>query len=355
MEIMHVIARMNVGGTAHYVGELVERIPESVLATGMVQDSEVEDLRVASLGIIRIPHLGRRISIYNDIRAWIEIRSVIRKHRPKIVHTHTFKAGLLGRLVGGPHKRIHTFHGHLFDDNSFSRTQKRIIKFLESFLAKRTHVLISVGENVGVEIRKMGIGVNARWTSIAPGVMPLKKIEQQEARRILDLDGDSVIVGWMARMTEVKNPFMFIEIARRFPNVVFVMAGGGNLTEEVRNEAPANVKVLGWAKPAIFWSAIDVAISTSFNEGMPIALIEAQLEGKPIIATNVGSTSEVVVDKVSGIIVENSIESFENAISTLLKSTSMRENMGIAARLNAEKQFRMEKMVQAHQHVYLSL
>jgi len=355
MDILHVIARMNVGGTAHYVGELVERIPKSSLATGYVQGFEAEDQRVASLAILRIPHLGRRISFYNDIRAWFELRRTIRKYRPKIVHTHTFKAGLLGRLVGGSHKRVHTFHGHLFDDNSFNHNQKRILKILEKFLAKRTDVLISVGKKVGVEIREMGIGEDIRWISIAPGVDPLEQIEQQEARKMLGLNGNSIIVGWMARMTDVKNPFMFIEVARRFPHIVFVMAGSGDLIEQVQKQAPVNLKILGWVNPAIFWSAINLAISTSFNEGMPIALIEAQLAGIPVVTTDVGSTSEVIVDKVTGIIVENSIESFEKAIAYLLNSNSKRENMGIAARINAENNFNIEKMIEAHRRVYLSL
>ena len=137
-KVLHVIARMNVGGTARYVGDLVANIPGSALATGYVQGAEIEDPIVDNLETFRIPHLGRRISLLSDLRAWIELRRLVRDLRPEVVHTHTFKAGLVGRLVGGNHKRIHTFHGHLFGDQSFSPFEKRLITSVERFLARRT-------------------------------------------------------------------------------------------------------------------------------------------------------------------------------------------------------------------------
>ena len=125
--VLHVVARMNVGGTARYISELVTNIPNSKLATGFVQGSEVEDPSISKLPIVRINHLGRKISPLSDYKAWRELRKIIKEHKPAIVHTHTFKAGLIGRLIGGSHIRIHTFHGHLFYDNSFSKLEKKII------------------------------------------------------------------------------------------------------------------------------------------------------------------------------------------------------------------------------------
>ena len=107
--ILHVIARMNVGGTARYLDVLVRGIEGSVLATGYVQGDEIEDDCVKNLPIIRIPHMGRKISIFNDIRAFLELKRIVNDVKPDILHTHTFKAGLIGRLISGNHKRIHTF------------------------------------------------------------------------------------------------------------------------------------------------------------------------------------------------------------------------------------------------------
>ena len=283
IKVLHVIARMNVGGTARYVGDLVQNIPNSALATGYVQGSEIEDPVVININPYRIPHMGRAISPLNDFKAWLELRKLINEIKPEIVHTHTFKAGLLGRLIGGNHKRVHTFHGHLFDDQSFSSIEKGIITLSERYLANRTDVLISVGERVGQDLRASGIGPNKKWVSIAPGVEALPSFDKAEARKILGIKADVFLVGWMARMTGVKNPLLALDVARQMPDVQFVMAGGGDLLELVAKSAPANVAVIGWTDASLIWSAVDCALSTSDNEGMPIALIEAQLAGLPAV------------------------------------------------------------------------
>ena len=308
IKVLHVIARMNVGGTARYVGELVEKIPDSSLATGYVQGLEVEDPSVQALPVIRVPHMGRKISPFKDFQAWFELRKIIDEQKPAIVHTHTFKAGLIGRLVGGPHRRVHTFHGHLFDDQSFSGLEKKVITFAEKFLANRTDLLISVGNKVGIE-----------------------------------------------RVTEVKNPFLLIEVAKRLPSIDFVMAGGGNLLEQVKARAPKNLSVIGWADASVFWSAVDCAISTSDNEGMPVALIEAQRAGIPVIATDVGSNSEVIENGVTGIVTTKDLEMLVSAVQRLAGNASMRAAMGDAARTRALKEFNMENMINAHIDAYAKI
>ncbi len=355
IRVLHVIARMNVGGTARYVGELVEQIPESALASGYVQGGEVEDPVIQKLELNRIVHLGRKISPVNDLKAWLELRRLIHEISPEIVHTHTFKAGLIGRLVGGKHRRVHTFHGHLFLDRSFSNFEKNLITFAERYLAKRTDVLISVGEKVGVELRAMGIGPRQKWISISPGVKPLPTIERMKAREILGVASESILVGWMGRMTSVKNPFLLLEVAKLLPETKFVMAGGGDLLEEVRSKAPTNVAVIGWADAATFWSAIDCAISTSYNEGMPIALIEAQLAGIPVVATDVGSISEVVLDGSSGIISHSDAASIAAHLIQLISNGEVFESMSKFARNSTSVRFKPQNMLSKHQRLYQDL
>jgi glycosyltransferase involved in cell wall biosynthesis len=345
MKVLHVIARMNVGGTARYVGDLVAAEPagfEALLATGFVQGSEVEDDYVHGLPVVRIPSMGRAINPIADIRAYIQLKKVIREFKPDIVHSHTFKAGLLARLVPGSHKRVHTFHGHLFDDQSFSRLQKYVITFTERFNAKRTDLLISVGEKVGRELRASRIGNGKQWASVAPGVKPLET---------LPYNGEFV-VGWMARVTSVKNPMLAVEVARLLPSISFVMAGGGDLLDEVRAAAPANLSVIGWTDAAKFWSSVSVALSTSDNEGMPIALIEAQLAGIPVVATDVGSNSEVIASGQTGLIVQKNAAAIAMAISQLATDSQLRARMGAAARERALRIFSPEAMLSAHLQVY---
>lgn len=355
VKVLHVIARMNVGGTSRYVGDLVQNIPGSALATGHVQGQEIEDSIVNHIEIIRIPHLGRRISPVNDFKALIELRRTIRELNPNVVHTHTFKAGLLGRLVSGSHKRIHTFHGHLFDDQSFSKFQIWVITFLEKYLARRTNVLISVGERVGVEIRSAGIGAKQHWLSIPPGVKPLILISQSEARKLLGLDQEGFLVGWLARVTTVKNPRSLIEIARLLPEIQFVMGGGGDLLDEIQFSAPPNLNVLGWVDNVLFWSAIDVAVSTSQNEGMPIAIIEAQMAGKPVVASDAGSVGEVIVHGKSGFVTRSDPIEMSNMICRYSKAWKV-ENLLPAAQIHHTLQkFDFSNFIETHHALYLSL
>ena len=351
-KVLHVIARMNVGGTARYVSELVANISDSKLATGFVQGSEVEDSSVSKLPLIRINHLGRKISPLNDYKAWRELISIVRECKPEIIHTHTFKAGLIGRLVRGPHRHIHTFHGHLFEDNSFSALEKKIITLVEKWLAPRADVLVSVGLNVGKELRKAGIGVGQKWVSVAPGVEALTLSDKSEARKSIGVNETGILVGWMARVTSVKNPKLLLEVASRLPDVNFVMAGGGDLLETIKLNAPRNVKVIGWADAATFWSAVDIAISTSDNEGMPIALIEAQLSGVPVIATNVGSNSEVIEDQVTGLLTSKSVDALVSAIKRFISLPDLIENMGNEGTKRAGNEFSLEKMIQSHVELY---
>ena len=351
-KVLHVIARMNVGGTARYVSELVEAIPNSKLATGFVQGSEVEDPSVSQLPVVRINHLGRKVSLINDMKAWRELRAIVRECKPEIIHTHTFKAGLIGRLVRGKHKHIHTFHGHLFEDNSFSELEKKIITLVEKCLAPRADVLVSVGLNVGKELREAGIGVGQKWVSVAPGVEALTLSDKSEARKSIGVNETGILVGWMARMTSVKNPNLLLQVASRLSEVQFVMAGGGDLLETIKSNAPENVKVIGWADAATFWSAVDIAISTSDNEGMPVALIEAQLAGLPVIATNVGSNSEVIQDEVTGLTASRSVDALVGAVNRFTSLPSLIRTQGDKGRERASKEFSLEKMTRSHADLY---
>ena len=353
-KVLHVIARINVGGTARYVSDLVRHIPDSALATGYVQGNEIEDPVTNELPFVRVHHMGRKISPANDIKAWLELRKIIRDLKPEIVHTHTFKAGLLGRLISGNHKRIHTFHGHLFEDQTFSSFEKFVITHAERSLAKRTDVLISVGERVGVELRTAGIGKHKKWVSIPPGVTPLPKIDKKKARESLGLEPDALLIGWMARVTGVKNPYLLVEVAKQMPDAKFVMAGGGDLLEDTKRIAPSNVQILGWTDASLFWSAVDIALSTSDNEGMPIALIEAQMAGVPVVATDVGSVSEVILNYSTGIIVARDSTNLTEALKLLTSDSSKISEMHSAADKWALSQFSLNSFIQKHLNLYRS-
>jgi glycosyltransferase involved in cell wall biosynthesis len=357
--VLHVIARLNVGGTARYITRLVEELPKHKInvfvATGFVQGSEQEDPSAKKLKVIRIPSLGRQINPIKDHLAHKQLLKVIQDVKPDILHTHTFKAGLIGRTrikdinkaAGKQVKFVHTFHGHLFDDPEFSGPKSMIISSLERRFAKRTDSLVAVGAQVGRELLERKIGQPKQFTNIPPGVDALK-IPKAKPRK-------KITIGWIARVTGVKNPLRALEIAKMFPDAQFLLAGGGDLLEQVKSQAPRNTKVLGWTDAPKLFAASDIILSTSENEGMPIALIEAQLASKPVVATNVGGVAEVVINGKTGFITGKNTEELAKALQKLINSKALRTTQGRAAKAHATKAFCVEQMIKAHVSLYKKL
>ena len=356
MRVLHVIARLNVGGTARYITRLAEELPkhkiETFVATGFVQGSEHEDPSAKKLKVIRIPSLGRQINPIKDHFAFKQLLEVVREVKPDILHTHTFKAGYIGRIktqeinksAGKRVKFVHTFHGHLFDDPEFSGLKSLIITSFERRFAMRTDAIVTVGAQVAKELLERRIGKLKQFTNIPPGVEPIK-IPKAKPRT-------KVTIGWIARVTGVKNPLRALDIAKLFPDAQFLIAGGGDMLEQVKAQAPRNTKVLGWTDAAKLFADSDIILSTSENEGMPIALIEAQLASKPVVATNVGGVAEVVINNKTGFVTQKNTEDLAKALEKLINSKALRTAQGKAAKAHATKAFSVEKMIKAHISLY---
>jgi glycosyltransferase involved in cell wall biosynthesis len=251
---------------------------------------------------------------------------------------------------------VHTFHGHLLDDPEFSGFKSTVIIAIERMLAKKSAKLVTVGEIVGQELLQHHIGIKEQYTSIAPGVVALKITPRTEAMGNLGLvDNGQPIIGWIARVTGVKNPMRALDVARAIPNAQFVIAGGGDLLEDVKAAAPANVSVIGWAQAEDLFGASDIILSTSENEGMPVALIEAQLAGKPVVATDVGSVSEVIANHETGLVTNKNPQSLTTAVNTLLADTAKRKAMGTLAASRAQSLFSVDRMINAHIALYRSI
>jgi len=359
MRVLHVIARLNVGGTARYITRLAEELPkhkiETFVATGFVQGSEQEDPSAKNLKVIRIRSLGRQINPIKDHFAFKQLLKVVNEVKPDIVHTHTFKAGYIGRIktkeinkaAGKQIKFVHTFHGHLFDDPEFSGLKSLIITSFERRFAMRTDAIVTVGAQVAKELLEREIGQPEQFTNIPPGVEPLKLPKAKPRTK--------VTIGWIARVTGVKNPLRALEIAKLFPDAHFLIAGGGDLLSQVKAQAPKNTKVLGWTDAAKLFASSDIILSTSENEGMPIALIEAQLASKPVVATNVGGVAEVVLNNKTGFVTKKNTQVLAKALEKLIASKTLRTAQGKAAKAHATKAFSVEKMINAHVSLYKKL
>jgi glycosyltransferase involved in cell wall biosynthesis len=360
MRVLHVIARLNVGGTARYITQLASELPkhgiETFVATGFVQGAEVEDPSAQSIDLIRIPSMGRSIRPIKDHLARKQLDKIIAEVKPDIIHTHTFKAGYVIRMKKQAVPVIHTFHGHLLDDPEFSGFKSKVIIEVERKLAKKSAKLVTVGRRVADELLEQRIGQRSQFVNIPPGVVAVDVTPKEQALNNLNLqDNGTPIVGWIARMTGVKNPMRALEVADVLPDTQFVMAGGGDLLEQVKAAAPSNVSVIGWGDAADLFGASDIILSTSENEGMPVALIEAQLAGKPVVATDVGSVSEVILNHETGIVTNKNAGSIASAVESLMLDKTTREEMSRLAIARAQALFSVDRMINAHIELYKSI
>ena len=351
--VLIVIARLNVGGTAQYITELVRGLKgskyEVLIATGHVQGAEVEDLIAKELSIVRIAAMGRKVSLFADLRARGELKKVIYKYQPDLIYSHTFKAGLLSRSLKNGIPKIHAFHGHLLSEPELKGFRLKLVIFIERVLAKRSRALVTVGKRVAEELLEKKVGKATQYRSIAPGVREIELEEREAARRSLGIEDETrPVLVWMARVTAVKAPLRVIEIAKGIPEARFLLAGGGDLLEAVKRNAPKNLTVLGWQEANKIWAVADLALSTSENEGMPVALIEAQLAGIPVVAVDVGSVAEVVSDGQSGYVFDRFGAAYIQKVRELSLENLELKALGQRAKMRAKAEFSPEKLINSH-------
>lgn len=359
---------MNVGGPALQVSGLVRGIDaarfDHRLYVGHVGDDEADflDLRAPDLPAQRIDGLGRSLDALGDLRALRALVAEFRRFRPDIVHTHTAKAGVLGRaaarLTRTPYV-VHTYHGHLLH-GYFSPFVTAGVVRTERVLARRTDRLVAVGDKVRDELLAAGIGRPDQYVVVPPGI-PLGPLPTREdARRSLGLPVGGHVVTLMARLVPIKRVDRFLAAARivaaAHPSVTFAISGDGALADVLRDDAASlngRVRFLGWrADVETVHAATDVAVLCSDNEGMPVSLIEAALAGVPAVTTNVGSAAEVVIDGITGFVVDTDPADIAAGIDRLLSDTDRRARFGLAACEHASRNFAQARLVADMERIY---
>jgi glycosyltransferase involved in cell wall biosynthesis len=347
-----------VGGTARYLDNLLPGLTEhfqTLLAVGHVQGYEIEDSRLEKIDFLRIEHLGRRIRPIEDFRAYLELRKIVKSFKPHIIHSHTFKAGLLSRLMFFRIPKVHTFHGHLMGDPEFSRRALQIIINIERRLAKFTKKLITVGEQVSKDLLLVGVGNSHQYISIASEGQGLNFISREAARARLNIHTDTRIVLWMARMVPVKNPSLALEVAHLLPEVNFLMAGGGELFDQIKDQAPPNVRLLSWVDAAETVPVADIFLSTSLNEGVPYSLLEVLSAGVPVVAVEAGAIKEIIKVGEGGILVSPDPTEIAAQILTLISKQKIRLAQGKSELNSNALSLRIKKMVPDHVSLYMEI
>jgi len=301
-----------------------------------------------------------------DILAFITIRRVIQEFQPHIIHTHTAKAGFLGRFAAFTVWKeiflVHTFHGHLLK-GYFSTFKTRIVVFLEKFLARYTHALIAVGNQVRDDLISVGIGDDSKFTVINPGLEIGVSKSRDVVRSELKIQKSSFVICWLGRMVPIKRPERLIEIAKVLKNqefdFKFLMVGGGTLYSAIETFAQNSqlpIIFTGWRRDiGDLLNASDLLLLTSDNEGTPIAIIQAQMLGIPVLATDVGSVKEVLIDGKSGYVKTYDAVLFSEIIQKFANNPELRQIFKETALKFSSKCFSIESFVNHHEKLYQNL
>lgn len=368
LRVLEVSARMNVGGPALQIVALARGLDgsrfEHRLAVGTVgvDEGDYLTLRAPDVPVTRIEGFGRAVRGRDDALALGRLVREMRTFRPHIVHTHTAKAGALGRVaaqLAGVPVTVHTFHGHLLS-GYFSPLLTRAVIGVERAMARRTTGLVSVGARVRDELLAAGIGRPDQYVVVPPGVDLAPPPSREKARAELGLPPDAPTVSFVGRVTGVKAPLRFLDVARRVlgqqPAAVFVVAGEGDLLPTMRAAAADlgdRCRFLGWrADVETIHAASDIALLTSDNEGMPVSLIEAALAGRPAVATDVGSVAEVVRHGVTGYVTPKGPAALALSTLRLLNDEDLRRRMGRAAQEHASRSFSAGRLVEHIDRLY---
>lgn len=368
-KVMQIIARMNVGGPAVIVTELMRGLDstcfEQVLVTGYCDETESDYLEefATDIKVTRIAGLGRSVSPIADFLSLIDLVAKIRTFKPDIIHTHTAKAGVLGRLAsiiaGRRVTRIHTFHGHLLH-GYFSGWKTTLIIAVEKILAKHTQVLIAIGNEVKSDLLKAGVGSENQYRISFPGLPSPHTAGKADIRKNLGLDDEKIYCTYVGRLSQIKRPDRLLDIAAAMVKhdvaVHFLVAGEGELFYSSKARAAAEnlpVTFLGWRKDIDeLFAASDIAILTSDNEGIPLTLIQAAQAGLPIIATEVGSISDIVENGKNGILAAPEPGALAIALSELVNDSALRNRLGTEGKVRANKLFTIARMLSDHTELY---
>jgi glycosyltransferase involved in cell wall biosynthesis len=380
---LRVIARLNMGGPALHVAYLTaglrERGYDTTLVAGSLARGEDSMAFVADardVDVVRIDELGREISPLRDLVATVRLARLIRRERPDILHTHTAKAGTVGRvaaLLAGrrrPPIVVHTFHGHVLR-GYFGPSRSWVFRRLERWLAARTTALIAVSPQVRDDLVGLGIAPADRFVVVRLGIELGERVAPDqngrgESRRYLGIGADRFVVGWIGRMTAVKRTddvlVAFKHLRDDGVDAVLCMVGDGPDRPQLEQRAHElgvvrDTLFLGYQEDvAQFYAAFDALVLPSSNEGTPVSAIEALAAGRPVVATRVGGVPDVVVDGEDGFLVEpGATGELADRLARLARDPELRERMGRAGRERVLLRYAVDRLVDDVDRLYRSL
>lgn len=364
-KILYLITQSEQGGASRYVFDLATNLKskgyEIIIAAGGKHEL-FSNAQNNGIKTYQVKNLVREINPIKDISAYFEIKSLIKKIKPDILHLNSSKAGVLGSLAGKNNvkKIIYTVHGFVFNE-PLSSWKKNLYIFAEKFSSKYKNKLICVSEydrQVGI---KNKIADDKKFITIHNGIKNITFLDKQAARQKLNLPNDKIIIGTIANLYRTKGLNYLIEAAKivtnQIPNVIFRVIGFGDLEKELNDQIKdynltdkfiIEKKTDGFK----YLKAFNVYAASSVKEGLPYTILEAMLAELPIVATKVGGIPEMINDK-NGILVEpKNPQALAQGIIKLLSDNNLAYQLSTQAVKDAEKMFDLEKMIMATESIY---
>lgn len=382
IRVLRVIARLNMGGPAIHVANLAAGLETRGYHTTLVagslargEDSMAFLAERLGVTVVSVAELQREVSVLHDARSVLRVAELIRDERPHILHTHTAKAGAIARaaalLAGGarPPVVLHTFHGHVLK-GYFNAGRTALFRQVERTLARASDVLVAVSPEVRDELVELGVAPYEKFVVIRLGI-PLEErlgdpTADSDYRRLYGIPEDAFVVGWVGRMTGIKDTGAVVDIVRavrdRGVNAVLCMVGDGPEREVLEQLAHK----LGVARYCYFvgyqsdvagyYRLFDAFLLPSVNEGTPVSAIESLASGTPVVANRVGGVPDVVRDEVDGFLVEpGDTDAATARLAELAADPLLRARLGESGRSRVLERYSVERLVDDVDRLYRSL
>ncbi len=374
INLLYVITKLELGGAQKQLLSLISRIDKERFSPFLFTAGDgllvAEAQSIENLKIKKSRFLERPINPFKDILALIEIYRFIKKNKIEIVHTHSSKAGILGRWAARLAKVkfiLHTVHSWSFNDYQPLLVRGFFI-WLEKLTAKFTYKLIVVSDHDKQKGLQNRIGDERKYHLIRYGINYNEFNTSNNIRKKLGIDNNDLVVGMVSCFKPQKSPLDFIKLAslinQLLPDleVKFLLTGDGILLRQIEKlifEFGLQQKVIlaGWRKdiPEIL-SAIDIFVLTSSWEGLPVSVLEAMAASKPVVATYTGGISEIIVEGETGFLVpRRSPDKMAEKLIPLLKDEDLQKSIGLQARHSLGPDFTLENMVKNTQNLYENL
>jgi glycosyltransferase involved in cell wall biosynthesis len=382
IRVLRVIARLNMGGPAIHVVNLAAGLETrgyqtTLLAGSLARGEDSMAFLAERLGVsvVSVPEIQREVSLLHDARSIVRLAGLIRETRPHIIHTHTAKAGAIGRLAalsavnGRRPIVVHTFHGHVLK-GYFDPARTAFFRQIERALARSSDALVAVSPEVRDELVALGIAPREKFSVIRLGI-PLDDRLSDPApdvdyRRLYGIAPGLFVVGWVGRMTAVKDTGAVLEIVRalkdRGVDAALCMVGDGPDRERLEQVAHE----LGIARSCFFvgyqpdvagfYRLFDAFLLPSVNEGTPVSAIEALATGTPVVANRVGGVPDVVRDGLDGYLVASGdVEGAAGKLALLASDPALRQRLGESGRARMLGRYSVARLVDDVDRLYRAL